>query len=706
MSIKKGFGFSCLQTGKEAGRLAAVRALQQNPEPDIAIMFASGEFNQEEVFAGVRQKLKRVPIFGSSSPLEISNLGFTSNSVIILLLSSPGLEFSIYSSKCQDEPDTTARYLVSKFLQEKGISEDELISCLLLGTEHHVKGFKYLTGMNEQTPYPIPVSGGGSLGKFCPEIEDNLSGNFLKGYQYCDRFVATESLSLLFIKARKEGNFKFSYAYESNWSPIAPTVVCTKADHNCVFEVDGQPILAYLEKDLGQNLVDLANFRGFKFTFIAKLKGKNEEKSVIRSPWVDLENGCVNFFPHEDMQGMEIQAVYLSRDELLKSASTAAEKALTALDGHQPEVVFLFNCHLISRLLHSQKGEEVHWIQKVFGKNVPIIGFYAGGEFGPLLNKYEDITEKGNDLAGSRQLSTSISIMVIGSKNSREDGTDYSSVLRKFQEEDKSKEEYSKDRQIEDLTQLLNNAETIISETEKIFKSINYKHYELAQKIKQQYQELLKAQKRNDALQKIIRHYTPHKVWDKAQVSVDVGFYQIPDEETFCTLMFLDIKGFTAYAENHSPEEVIKEINNIFSPVTAIIYENDGDIDKFIGDCIFGVFDYPDDAFQSALAIQEFMQKRPDTGPSFSLRIGINSGRVISGNVGGEFRRDNTLIGDAVNLSQRLESNCTPGAILISKDSFEHLDEELSAGMRKLEKDVQVKGKVEKIRVVEIFPWF
>jgi len=701
MSFKKGLGIAAVEDPFLAGKLAAERALEQNPAPDIAVMFASARLDQRKVFAGAKEALGRTPLFGSSSYREISNGGLTRHSAVILLLSSPSIEFDLCSSKCGDKLEETARDIVRKYLDRRSLSADSAVTCLLAGSEQHLQGIRYLSGIREAFPFPLPVSGGGSAGGTMSEAGEV----FFNGHQYCGDEVSTGNLCLLFMKARAEGTVRFAYAYESSWTAIARPVRCTKTQGSVVFEVDHRPIIDYLKTYLGDQFTEVLATTSYKYSFIAKLRDGETEKCVIRTPGaIDFKNGSIPFFPAEDMQGVEIQMVQLSRDELVESARSAAVRARETLGDFRPEAVFVFSCHLRHKVLHSKTDEEIAAVKQVFGDNVPIVGFYCMGEYAPLYNSYEEVSDPRKRLSGSRQFSTSISIMALGSRPGlpASPERDYRMLLRRHLDQDASAtdEETKCRKRIEELTGMLGDAEKIIEETESAFRYINNEHYHLTLKLQEKNEALSKANKRNEALQDIIKQYTPRNVWKKAHLSVDAGRYGIPDEEIRCTLLFLDIKGFTSYAEKHPPEEVIAAVNRIFAPATAIIYEHNGDVDKFIGDCIFAVFPSPQDAFLSALRIQSHIKAAAEN--SFLARIGINTGRVIAGNVGGAIRRDNTLIGDAVNLAQRLESNCSPGAILISGDSHAALGQDLLRDKKVTSRRITVKGKSAPVEVFEI----
>ncbi|KAB2847045.1 MAG: adenylate/guanylate cyclase domain-containing protein [Melioribacteraceae bacterium] len=133
------------------------------------------------------------------------------------------------------------------------------------------------------------------------------------------------------------------------------------------------------------------------------------------------------------------------------------------------------------------------------------------------------------------------------------------------------------------------------------------------------------------------------------------------------TILFCDMAGFTTFSENKDPEELVKYINEFLSEMTEIILDHKGTLDKYLGDAIMAFWGAPIDikdhqllACKTALLMQEriaLLGKRwSATGDNkISIRIGINSGDVVVGNMGGKNRFDYTVMGDSVNLASRLE---------------------------------------------------
>jgi len=151
-------------------------------------------------------------------------------------------------------------------------------------------------------------------------------------------------------------------------------------------------------------------------------------------------------------------------------------------------------------------------------------------------------------------------------------------------------------------------------------------------------------------------------------------------KEVQATMLFSDIAGFTPLTERMPPREVTMMLNEYFSKMTDIIFEFGGTLDKYMGDGLMAVFGAPvekdDDAeraVQAALKMrEEFLKLREaeDTSVTFDMRLGLNSGSVLAGNIGSPRRMDYTVIGDAVNIAARLETAAGPNQILIGEETF------------------------------------
>jgi adenylate cyclase len=129
-------------------------------------------------------------------------------------------------------------------------------------------------------------------------------------------------------------------------------------------------------------------------------------------------------------------------------------------------------------------------------------------------------------------------------------------------------------------------------------------------------------------------------------------------------VLFADIKGFTAMSENMDPEQVVEVLNTYFTEMVDLVFKHQGTLDKYVGDALMAVFGVPvplphaaTRAVECAQAMQRHLARMQEQGrtPIRGMRIGINTGEAIVGNIGSVKRMDFTVIGDAVNVAARLQ---------------------------------------------------
>jgi adenylate cyclase len=145
------------------------------------------------------------------------------------------------------------------------------------------------------------------------------------------------------------------------------------------------------------------------------------------------------------------------------------------------------------------------------------------------------------------------------------------------------------------------------------------------------------------------------------------------------TVLFSDIRGFTSMAESMRPDAIAQLLTEYFSEMVEIIFEHGGTLDKFVGDSVMALWgapiahaDDPDRALRGAVAMQQGIRRLNErwvsTGrPEIGVGIGINYGEVFAGNIGSHRRLEYTVIGDAVNVANRLCSEAGAGEILVSE---------------------------------------
>jgi adenylate cyclase len=188
------------------------------------------------------------------------------------------------------------------------------------------------------------------------------------------------------------------------------------------------------------------------------------------------------------------------------------------------------------------------------------------------------------------------------------------------------------------------------------------------------------------------------------------GQFQLSAQERDVTIIFADIVGFTTMVEKMEPSNVALILNEYFSVMTDIIFNYEGTLDKYIGDAIMAVFgapnnmeDHPERAVSAGLdmlqALKVLNSERPEEC-RFSIRIGLNSGKTIAGDIGSIKRMEYTVLGNTVNIASRLESAaCSPNQLVIGPETYrrvQHLFECEDLGL------FQLKGLTEETRVYRV----
>jgi len=176
------------------------------------------------------------------------------------------------------------------------------------------------------------------------------------------------------------------------------------------------------------------------------------------------------------------------------------------------------------------------------------------------------------------------------------------------------------------------------------------------------------------------------------------------------TILFSDIKGFTALSENLDPQAIVGLLNVYMTAMTEIIEEEGGIVDKFIGDGIMAVFaggnptGHAGGAVKAGLRMQQRLAEIRDKSPNLKnlmMRVGVNTGDVVAGNIGSQTRMDYTVIGDNVNVASRLEGACEPGCVLVSASTWLWLGDKHRSHTQA---DIKVKNRAEPITTYLLDP--
>jgi adenylate cyclase len=187
---------------------------------------------------------------------------------------------------------------------------------------------------------------------------------------------------------------------------------------------------------------------------------------------------------------------------------------------------------------------------------------------------------------------------------------------------------------------------------------------------------------------------------DLAQRVLDEGT-DLEGEEVEVSILFMDVRGFTTFSESAGAREVVAKLNELFDGVVPVIVRNRGHANKFIGDGLLAVFGAPerldDHARHAVAAAREIAALGAEDADGLKVGVGVHSGTVMAGTIGGGGRLDFTVIGDTVNTASRVESATrqTGDALLITEATLGLLGDEQARWVKR--EGVTLKGKTETV---------
>lgn len=210
----------------------------------------------------------------------------------------------------------------------------------------------------------------------------------------------------------------------------------------------------------------------------------------------------------------------------------------------------------------------------------------------------------------------------------------------------------------------------------------------LAAQEKRRFESILH-QQREMFLLEAHRRRMLHAIERYVGAEVAEGIFKDPDGITALggtrrqvTVLFADVQGFTPLAALLPPEQVVRLLNAYFTEVTKIVFQHGGALDKFVGDAVVAVFGVPrpreDDALRAVLTAQamqgQLQHVRQEwkalAGRELKIRVGVESGPAVVGNIGSPQRMDYTVIGDVVNTASRLQNLAAAGSIVIGPATY------------------------------------
>lgn len=382
MALTAGVGFGQGDDSYVAGVNAAQDALGSlgGTEADVALVFASVQYDQEKMLAGVHSVTGQALIVGASTAGEITTEGpLPKHSIVVMLIRSDTMKFiggvgeSIAAGpraagkKAADQVQTKAGAELKAFM---------MFPDVLVGN-----GADIVRGVLDSLGEHFPVVGGAAGDDF----------KFVKTYQYLNDKVYSGAVVGLGLT----GDFKIGIGVKHGWIPIGIPLKVTKSEGSVLHELDGKPAISIYEDYFGEEeakQLKTDTLAKLAITYPLGMKVEGSDEMLIRDPITVDAKGSITCAAEIPI-GAEIQLMVGSKEEAVKVAKVAAQNAVAQLDGAQPKAVIIFNCIARSKLFGETSGTEIMAIQEAVGADVPLIGFYTYGEQAPLGGEVRNINK-------------------------------------------------------------------------------------------------------------------------------------------------------------------------------------------------------------------------------------------------------------------------------------------------------------------------
>ena len=393
-------GHSNNEDSFKAGQEAASEVLgKHRKSPEVLIVFGSARFDHSLLLAGILFVTGDIPMVGGSTAGEISTSGFSTESVVIMALSSDTLDFvtGIGQGMSQDQKACGAALIHD--ISHK-ISMKDALSLLVFPDGMGGDGIKVIEGLHSVTGAGFEIVGG-CLGD---------GENFATTYQYYDGKVYTDAIPGLLVCGK--GSFTTGVGVRSGFESIGNRFWCTESEGNVVKKFDDEAALDLYREFLGEERSQRLPGVCLEYPF-----GLIDEKvSIGGKEYFQLRCGLA--VDHEKKtitlaasipKGGSITLTTASRGDIVNGAEMAAEQAKESLEGATPQAILMFSCVGRKLVLGRRTQEEVAAAKKVLGDDVPLIGFYTYGEIGPI-----DKMETG--LSVTKFHNETVVLWVLGSK--------------------------------------------------------------------------------------------------------------------------------------------------------------------------------------------------------------------------------------------------------------------------------------------------
>jgi hypothetical protein len=349
-----------LDLGQKLGQ-ALRRKLGQSP--DACWLFCAPKAGLEDLLEGVNQEVGTRNIVGCTTAGEMSSDGYHKGSAVLGGIISDQIEFSIaYVENLSQNFELAGKQLADRLAPV--IQYVQLFSDGISGN-----GCAILRGIMSVLGEMVPIAGGTA----------GDDGKFHRTWQFAGRKLLTDAA----VAIGFSGNFQLGTGVRSGWSPIGLAKKVTRASGNILYELNGEPALQVYERFLGKHAQNLpAVGVEYPLGLVGRcLDDNHQDYYLLRATMsVDRQRGSIQF-AGEIPQGADVHFTCGDSHSILAATTEAARLADVELGDASPLMVFFYSCMARKIVLGQRTQEELDRVRKIFGNEIPVLGFYTYGEY-------------------------------------------------------------------------------------------------------------------------------------------------------------------------------------------------------------------------------------------------------------------------------------------------------------------------------------
>ena len=366
MTVQAATGSSTRRDSYRAGQDAAREAVAGGRRADLVLLCAAVLHDHDAVLRGVRSIVGDAPIIGGSSFGEMTERGFSDDSVIVMVLTLDDIALSLAvgdgTDQAPEEAGESAARTVGDTPLDQGGGQLGLLVAEMRADERPLLGMQRVLGTD------FPLFGGCCSGNRHAPITDAA---FSLGYQYSRDRVTQHAVALAVLR----GRFSTAFGVAHGWQLLGTEVVVGRTEGSTVYEIDGEPALDFYARFLGD-----AQPTAFPLGVVG------DDHVVLRSARAVADDRGVTFTAPIPT-GCKVRLTRGNRADILASSEAATRRAMARLPWGRPRAALVVSCISRRTMLGTRVRQELEGVRRALGADVPLFGFYAAGEYAPRSNR-------------------------------------------------------------------------------------------------------------------------------------------------------------------------------------------------------------------------------------------------------------------------------------------------------------------------------